>query len=130
MKDFQNAMIAGMVALLLFGCSAFLDLGEKDTNAFEKCLVAATTYDTLQIGIEAAVIYPGVDPDIRATLQKIDLEATGAIVECETAATTNNGDDAALAAAVLERLIVLGREAVAVAEVEQASDGITTTEGE
>ena len=73
--------MAGLLALVLAGCSATTDVGLRS-----RCQDAEVSYAPMQIIIEAAVTNPAIYSSKKVKLKEIDLRAMEAIRTCEAAA--------------------------------------------
>lgn len=84
MKRFvRNTAIA--LVLVIPACSA-------KVTPLAQTLVAAESYETTQIAIEAAVMQPSIDAEVKATLQRIDREMMAALHSMRDAAVAGNED--------------------------------------
>ena len=105
-------MAAALLAVVVMSGCAGMRPTVAPLNPFEECRRAAGAYQVAQIGIEAAVTTPTIDPDTKAALKAINTKAMEAPRGCASAALRADGDTAVFWTGVLAQAMLEARRYV------------------
>lgn len=85
----------------LTGCAAM-----QQADPTSQTYLAAESYKTMQLAIEALVLSPTTDANLKTTLKNIDLEANSALRAMRDAAASGNSDKVVFYSNALANLLI------------------------